>query len=241
MPQPRAILFDYGNTLVPFGPAEVRRCDDHFCELLSSRFGAFDRQQFNSLRMEQRLRPYRTDDWTENNAHETSQELFACLYGRPASPQETALVVSDRQRTFVDAVQAPDDLFPVLEALRGRFRLGLVSNFPCGESIRQSLHRTGLAEFLEAVVVSGDIGFVKPHPLPFSTILGQMNLASHEAVFVGDNWLADIQGANRHGLRSVWYRRWEPPEHFPKQPGDSDPHHEITHLNDLVRLLAEVP
>ena len=148
------------------------------------------------------------------------------------------ILLESRRRSFVDAITAPLDSLATLTALKPHFRLGLVSNFPCGQTIRLSLERTGLIRFLDAVVVSGEIGYVKPHPLPFTLILEQLQVSPAEAVFVGDNWLADVQGAKRAGLRAVWFRRWEPPEDFPAQPGDHEPDHIINEPSALERLFV---
>jgi putative hydrolase of the HAD superfamily len=83
-------------------------------------------------------------------------------------------------------------------------------------------------------VVSGDLGVVKPHAAPFRRALEELGCRAEDAVHVGDNWLADIQGAKRLGIGAVWMRRWDAPEGFTPDPGDHAADAEIRHLEELA-------
>ena len=87
------------------------------------------------------------------------------------------------------------------------------------------------------MVVSGDVGYVKPHPRPFETAIKMLDLPPNEIVFVGDNWLADIQGAKRAGMQAIWSRQFATPEKFEPKPGDIEPNAQIDHLTELETLL----
>ena len=81
------------------------------------------------------------------------------------------------------------------------------------------------------------MGRVKPHPLPFRTILGELDVAPLEALYVGDNWLGDIQGAKRIGMRAAFIVQWETPEKFDRRPDDHEPDLTISHLSELLTVL----
>jgi FMN phosphatase YigB (HAD superfamily) len=123
--------------------------------------------------------------------------------------------------------------------LQTRFRLGLLSNYPDGPAIRSSLQRIGIESFFSSIVVSGEIGYVKPHRRPFEEILRQMGATPGESIFVGDNWLGDIQGAKRLGLRAIHTRQFVPYEIFDRQAGDHDADGVVEHLLDLEKLLVD--
>jgi len=137
----------------------------------------------------------------------------------------------------VAAIEAPSYAPKVLADLRGRYRLALVSNYPDGKAIRTSLARTGLAPFFDSVVISGDVGYVKPHPRPFVACLEQLSLAPSDTVYVGDNWLADVQGAMRLGMQVIWTRQWEAVDNFVAGPADQQPDATIRHLTELKDIL----
>jgi len=66
--------------------------------------------------------------------------------------------------------------------------------------------RVGLADHLDGIVSSHSTGWRKPHPAMFERALGLAAVRPDEAVMIGDDPIADIRGAGRLGLRTV-YRR----------------------------------
>jgi putative hydrolase of the HAD superfamily len=49
---------------------------------------------------------------------------------------------------------------------------------------------------------------IKPDPRIFAIALDQLGCVPDEAMMVGDNWSADIVGAQAAGLRAVWINRY---------------------------------
>ncbi len=72
--------------------------------------------------------------------------------------------------------------------------------------VRADWERAGLGPAIDGVVSSHSVGHRKPHPAMFERALALAGVAPAEAVMVGDNPVADIRGAGRLGLRTV-YRR----------------------------------
>ena len=87
-------------------------------------------------------------------------------------------------------------------------------------------------------MISGEVGWVKPDRRPFDAMLAGVGQPPEACIFVGDNWLADIQGAKRCGLRTVWIRQYAPYESIVPQPGDIAPDAEIAALDELGAVLA---
>ena len=52
-------------------------------------------------------------------------------------------------------------------------------------------------------ISSADVGYLKPHPKIFEAALDCLHVQADEAVFVGDNPVADIAGAQTVGLRAI--------------------------------------
>lgn len=97
----------------------------------------------------------------------------------------------------------------VIAALRAAgVRLGLISNiWLSGAIVREHLDALGLLRPFEAVVLSCDIGLVKPHPLLFRVALERMGVGPEHAWYVGDDPRADVAGAKGAGMRAVLVRR----------------------------------
>jgi len=233
----RAVLFDYGSTLIEFSRKQLDMCGRALAEALAERYGYVDHARLAALREADRLAPYR-DGYRENSVPAVTRNLIRALYGLEPTDEDVARICRVRFDAFVACITPPEPEVPaLLSRLRKRYRLGLVSNYPEGRAIRASLAHVGLGDCFDTVVVSGDVGFVKPHPAPFQAALAELNIEPAAAVYVGDNWLADIQGAKRVGMQAVWIRRFASPESFEPQPGDLAPDYEINHLRELEDIL----
>jgi len=235
----QAVLFDYGNTLIRFSRPEVEACDAALGAELERLFGPVDRIRLKAIRDADRLAPYQ-NGLLERDLQEMSTRLVEQLYDRTPNADEIACLVRARFDAVVRAIQAPADLIPLLSGLGRRFRLGIVSNYPDADAIRTSIRQSGLDGFFGSVVVSADVGRVKPHPLPFQVCLEALGVVPDQALFVGDNWLADVQGAKRLGMQVVRTVQYEAPERFDPQPGDHEPDVVIDHLTQLGPLLGLV-
>ncbi len=231
------VVFDYGNTLVQFAEPQIRACDGALRERLEGLYGPVEVELLRAVRNEDRRAPYRAPAYRENRLPELCARLVRRLYGVEPDPACVEAMLRCRFVSFVDAVRVEPGVLDVLERLRRRFRLALLSNYPDGDAIRASLRRTGIGRFLDTVVVSADVGRVKPHAEVFRTLLERAGAEPAAAVMVGDNWLADIQGAKRNGLSAVLTRQWDTPEVFGRQPGDAEPDAEIGDLAELPALL----
>jgi putative hydrolase of the HAD superfamily len=94
------------------------------------------------------------------------------------------------------------ELYPevvnVLEKLRPRFQLAVVSNFD--GRLRMILENLGISKFFSHVFVSSEIGADKPDPEIFRRALKFMKLAPNEVLHVGDDQERDWKAATAAGL-----------------------------------------
>jgi len=110
----------------------------------------------------------------------------------------------DLYRDFGSArVWAPfEDAVPALEALRAMgIRLAVVSNWD--RRLHRILEDRGLRPFFDAVVVSSEVGWRKPHPEIFRRALAALEVLPGEALHVGDSMGDDIGGAAGAGIRAA--------------------------------------
>ena len=221
-----AVVFDYGNTLIEFGTEQIEACDLALARTLDRVFGSVDEQQLRIIRSMDRRAAY-AGEYREQDLTDISTAMVRRLYH--CEPDAAAL-----EDHVVEAITAPDYLHGLLDTLSQRYRLGLLSNYPDGVAIRATLERLDLEKYFQAVVVSGDVGHVKPHPLPFETVLDRLGVGPEEAVYVGDNWLGDIQGAKQVGMAAVYTLQYDTPEKFERREGDRDPDLTIHHLTELL-------
>ncbi len=90
----------------------------------------------------------------------------------------------------------------------------------------------GLDELAPFIIVSEEAGYRKPDPRIFRDALKATGLtAPEEVMFVGDNPVADIDGARRFGMKAAWLRRGR------QYPLDlQPPDHTIDHVTELWNI-----
>jgi putative hydrolase of the HAD superfamily len=103
------------------------------------------------------------------------------------------------------AARLAEGTHTLLKHLRGRgCALGLVSNLADGEEGRALLSHLQMDIYFDAVVFSGDVGWRKPDRRIFETVLSALDATATTVLHVGDELRADIWGAGRCGLTTVW-------------------------------------
>ena len=227
------MCFDLGNTLIEFGPRQIAHQFDALREALVDMFGECDAERLRAVRNGQIVAPY-SNGFREGELSSLGAELIREVCSVEPEPWQVERMVEVRYRAFVEAVHVAEEVLELLGRLSRRYRLALLSNYPCGRSIRDGLARLSLEQFFEVIVISGEVGFVKPHPRPFELLLGGLGLAGEDCVYVGDNWLADVQGAKRMGMGAVLTTEHIPYEKFEAKPGDYEPDVRIARLGELA-------
>lgn len=103
---------------------------------------------------------------------------------------------------YLDAYERGWELFPdVLDCLDNLdgYRLAILSNGDSSQQ-RQKLRDTGIEDYFEEVVISGDIGIAKPEKPVFDEIVDKMEVDHDECVYIGDSYDADFVGADNAGM-----------------------------------------
>jgi len=124
---------------------------------------------------------------------------------------------------------------PVLEALRERYRLGVVSNFY--GNLEAVCEGAGLASLFTALVDSQCVGAEKPDPAIFRAALDLLGATPETTVFVGDSLRRDHVGARRTGMRFIWMAPHGVPAAAAQAAADPPVEHAVTDLRDLMKIL----
>ena len=97
----------------------------------------------------------------------------------------------------------------LLATLHPDWILAIATNADVSEEadIRAALQRAGLDQFLDKVYCFKKIGFKKPSAEFFQYILEELQLAPQSIFMVGDNYEADVMGANCFNIRAIWFNQ----------------------------------
>jgi len=109
--------------------------------------------------------------------------LFEELYAHFAEPGVWAL--------YPEAV-------PVLESLRSRYRLAVVSNFD--QRLYPVLEHLGVRHYFDTIVISSETGAAKPDERIFTAALSALAVPPAETVHAGDDPEEDWRAAQAAGL-----------------------------------------
>jgi putative hydrolase of the HAD superfamily len=125
---------------------------------------------------------------------------------------------------------------PALDGLEKKYRLGIVSNAQEAFTVPE-LALYGLARYFETIVLSSQVGVKKPNSLIFARALSNLNVKPEDAVFVGNDLLADIVGASALGMKTIYILQKSKPS--ASQAKDFTPDAVISNVN-LFEVLAIV-
>lgn len=100
--------------------------------------------------------------------------------------------------------QRNEKLLEFAESLRPKYKLGMLSNIGPGamDSFFSPRERD---ELFDAVILSGDVGVVKPNPAIYELMAEQLSVSTRECVMI-DDIEDNCAGADAAGMRAIHYR-----------------------------------
>jgi putative hydrolase of the HAD superfamily len=203
----RAITFDLFDTLVTMHRLDPREALGRLMRSLQDQGVAVDNEAFLPVYREA-ARQYVAE--ARRNGRETHNRFWVsaalCRLGYDLSPDDRriAQAVEAYFSAFLDYADLLPDTRETMEILKRHYRLGLLSNFTHGPAAREMLARLGLTPFLEVTLISGELGYRKPHRSVFRELQRRFGLPPNHIAFVGDDLEADINGARQAGLQPIW-------------------------------------
>jgi HAD superfamily hydrolase (TIGR01509 family) len=91
----------------------------------------------------------------------------------------------------------------IIKSLRASYKLALLSNSPSA-LIREILAEHDLAQYFDEIIVSSEVGFIKPSADIFTLALQKLGVSADQALFIDDNE-RHIQAARSLGIQSIQF------------------------------------
>jgi HAD superfamily hydrolase (TIGR01549 family) len=197
---PKAILFDLDDTLWPIAPVILQAEESVFAWLREHAPRVAERFTIDSLRQARLELLARQPEFHLDLGKLRRAGLLDAFEqaGEDAAKVELAMASYFAAR---NAVIPYDDVVPGLLRLKGRVLVGSISN---GNA---DLRTIGLSHHFKVSVAAHELGVAKPDTAIFLAACKELGVAPEDAVYVGDDVLLDVQGAQRAGLRAVWMNR----------------------------------
>ncbi len=109
-------------------------------------------------------------------------------------------------------------LVETISSWRGKFQSGLISNAWSG--LREFITKENVIDVFETVVISAEVGVVKPSAGIYELALKQANVKADEAVFV-DDMPVNIEACEKVGMKGIMF---------------NDPQESLKRLNQLLKI-----
>ena len=238
----KAVLFDWGDTLMAFGYDPELVEAGHRAGLEALGRDGLPETAAITARFREHYEPM---FWLPGTLEEIEypglvRELLG-HFGIEISDEELGRFLEAEHEAWNPARILGATTHALLETLRSRgLRLGVVSNaFDPGWLLHRDLERMGIAERVDFAVFSSELGKRKPHPEIFQRALDALDVRPEEAIFVGDRLYEDVRGSNEVGMTSVqaiWFRA---DEHADGDEPDYQAFTQMDVLNIADRLLVE--
>lgn len=156
------------------------------------------------------------------------EDLFAEI-GVPldaATFSQVYLEVLGRQAHLVDGA------LEVVDALRATHRIAIITN-GLSDVQRPRLAASPIAPYVEALVISEEVGVAKPDPAIFAIALERMGGPDPgDVLVIGDSLSSDIAGGVAAGIDTAWFNPTGA-----RPPSGPTPTYEIARLAELPALL----
>ncbi|WP_135824204.1 HAD family hydrolase [Halorussus ruber] len=210
-----AVVFDFDYTLTAPGRPRQAVLDDS-----TEAVGAPD------LSREEYL-----DAHSQHLDSDSRDPIFDALLPEDADtdPEELSAVYRE---TVAESLRSVEGVAGLLADLEADYGLGLLTNGP-SKAQRSKLDPFDWVARFDAIAITGDLEAGKPDPAAFEAILSDLGVEPAEAVYVGDDPEADVEGARSAGMHVIQVVYEDGPDRHP----DADAHVE---RDSLAAALPEI-
>ncbi len=179
----RAVLFDFGGVIVR---TEHQAPREHLAERLNMTYEDLSKIVFES-----------ETSRLASIGRMTTEAHWAAVAGRLARPAAEGKTLRDE---FFAGDVLDRSLLDLIRGLRPRYKTALLSN--AWPDTRDYLISNNLESAFDAVVISAEVGLMKPDPAIFDLALKRLGVSADEAIFIDDT-RANVEAAQKLGIHGI--------------------------------------
>lgn len=207
MPQVKAVILDYIGTLVSPRRYTIEASTEKLrCALADAGFET-ERQAFLDAyaKAHEKYRLVRYGEFKEvTNAVWVSETLCSLGYEVSVDDSRMKAALNVFFQDFIDSLTLRPCAEKLLKHASEKSKLGLISNFTYAPVVHASLRQLGINHFFNAIVVSEENGWRKPHKKIFEDTLERLQVKANDGIYIGDSPIEDIKGASDAGFKTVF-------------------------------------
>lgn len=236
----QAALFDYGHTLIDFtvpdealhaayGEIRERLTQEALAELPQ----VPDLVERVSREVTRRVEEsYEADRLIELDIMQLFEQALAGV-GFTTTPETVRWVVETEHTALFRFLRCPSESIDTLKQIHDAgLKIAIISNAHLlAYMMRRDWEALGFAQYVNASLISSEVGRRKPHPEVFLRVLRDLQIAPESAVFVGDRLFDDVGGAHAVGMRAILTQEFR--QELPVAGGET-PDLVVTRLSEIL-------
>jgi len=225
------IFFDLDHTLWDFEKNSQETLKGLFFELnLNQQIESFDRFMKKYREVNKRYwNLYRqnlvTKEQVRNGRFKDTLDFF-----KLKDTEKTAQLLGSK---YISISPTKTNLFPnthqTLSKLKTNYKLHIITN-GFKEVQHTKLDKSNLKQYFDVVVCSEETGKKKPHKDVFNLALQKANAIPQESLMIGDNLEADILGAQKVKMKTIWFN-----------PDNKTNDNNVVQIKDLIEISTILP
>ncbi len=104
---------------------------------------------------------------------------------------------------ILSGVKLDGEVLKLVASLRTEYKVGLLTNY-CKEWMRYLISANSLEEYFDSILISSELGVVKPNPRIYNEAASRLGVRTAECVFIDDRQ-SNIDGAAKLGMTGILF------------------------------------
>jgi putative hydrolase of the HAD superfamily len=245
----KVVVFDLFDTLIDFNRSRLpefsidgEKHNSTFTEVykvFQKYYHGYDRDKFHVSFIEsyEKFQQLKSIDNKEFYNGERFKILMSSLGIELSSDVDPVVdeMVKAHMKSLSSTMEFPEENRDVLDLVFGKNdRMAIISNFDYAPAAYMLLNKFDIRRYFERVVISVEVGWRKPRPEIFLKALELLNLDPADALYVGDNYYADVVGAKAVGMDVIWINRKDEKIYDQKY----HPNHTVSKFTEIINLIS---
>lgn len=121
----------------------------------------------------------------------------------------------------------------LLQEMHSKVRIGLITNgFEATQTIK--IQSAGIDKYVDFMTTSEATGTPKPNPEIFAAALHIYRVNPSEALYIGDTWHADMEGAYHANIEAIFYNHIQAPISADSPAKPAFIHHDLKEITKFL-------
>ena len=190
-----AIIFDFDSTLTDYHYSDTKAIFDVVSLLPKS----IDRNLFLQRSGEIISQIYDEMMFIGSEVHELRLNRTITEFGLEWNDKYLEKYLS----TYLNTVVVYDDVKCVLELLKGKVKIGILTNSTDSVEQRIRIENSESKPYFDEICIAAEIGYYKPDKNAFLYTCNKLQCNPNNTVFIGDSEQYDIIGAKNAGMYTI--------------------------------------